>query len=131
MDGRDVPIDVSATRGPHGLEGHPYRHFPGHQRAQESGARTAGTQPNHSNAGGAERTAALSTSEARFRALVEHAPEAIVVFDGDRGRFRFGNEHACRLYGVPMEKLAELTPRRRESQNFSRRDGAPANSRAN
>src|SRR6266496_5620432 len=58
----------------------------------------------------AERTAALTTSEARFRALVEHAPEAIVVFDGDTGRFLFGNEHACRLYGVPMEKLTELTP---------------------
>ncbi len=58
----------------------------------------------------AERTAALTTSEARFRALVEHAPEAIVVFDGDTGRFLFGNDHACRLYGVPMEKLATLTP---------------------
>lgn len=57
-----------------------------------------------------ERTAALTTSEARFRALVEHAPEAIVVFDGDTGRFLFGNNHACTLYGVPMEKLAELTP---------------------
>ena len=58
----------------------------------------------------AERTAALTTSEARFRALVEHAPEAIVVFDGDTGRFLFGNELACTLYGVPMEKLTELTP---------------------
>ncbi|MDB6027167.1 MAG: domain S-box protein, partial [Verrucomicrobiales bacterium] len=58
----------------------------------------------------AERTAALTTSEARFRALVEHAPEAIVVFDGDTHRFLFGNEHACALYGVPMEKLTELTP---------------------
>src|SRR5206468_9198536 len=57
-----------------------------------------------------ERTSALTTSEARFRALVEHAPEAIVVFDGNTGRFLFGNEHACRLYGVPMEKLTELTP---------------------
>jgi len=57
-----------------------------------------------------ERTAALATSEARFRALVEHAPEAIVVFDGDTGRFLFGNGHACALYGVPMERLAELTP---------------------
>jgi PAS domain S-box-containing protein len=54
--------------------------------------------------------AELMASEARFRALVEHAPEAIVVFDGDTGRFLFGNEHACRLYGVPMEKLATLTP---------------------
>ena len=58
----------------------------------------------------AERTAALTTSEAQFRALVEHASEAIVVFNGDTGRFLFGNEHACRLYGVPMEKLTELTP---------------------
>ena len=58
----------------------------------------------------AERTAALSTSEARFRAMVEHAPEAIVVYSGDTGRFLFGNQHACDLYGVPMSKLAELTP---------------------
>jgi len=58
----------------------------------------------------AERTAELTTSEARLRALVEHAPEAIVVFEGNTGRFLFGNEHACRLYGVPMEKLTELTP---------------------
>ncbi|HXI51574.1 MAG TPA: PAS domain S-box protein, partial [Candidatus Saccharimonadales bacterium] len=57
-----------------------------------------------------ERTAALATSEARFRALVEHAPEAIVVLDGDTGRFLFGNEHACALYGVPMARLTELTP---------------------
>jgi len=56
-----------------------------------------------------ERTAALTTSEARFRALVEHAPEAIVVFDGLTGRILFGNELACALYGVPMEKLTELT----------------------
>jgi len=58
----------------------------------------------------AERTAELTRSEERFRALVEHAPEAIVVFDGKTGRFLFGNDHACGLYGVPMERLAELTP---------------------
>jgi PAS domain S-box-containing protein len=52
----------------------------------------------------------LTTSEARFRALVEHAPEAIVVFDGKTERILFGNKHACALYGVPMEKLAELKP---------------------
>jgi PAS domain S-box-containing protein len=57
-----------------------------------------------------ERTTELSTSEARLRALVEHAPEAIVVFDGVTGRFLFGNKHACRLYGVAMEKLTHLTP---------------------
>ena len=58
----------------------------------------------------AERTAALTTSEARFRALVEHAPEAIVVFDGGTGRFLFGNAHATHLYGVPAEKLTALSP---------------------
>src|SRR6266853_824777 len=57
-----------------------------------------------------ERTDALTTSEAQFRALVEHAPEAIVVLNGDDGKFLFGNEHACVLYGVPMEKLATLSP---------------------
>ena len=57
-----------------------------------------------------ERTAELAASEARFRALVEHAPEAIVVFDGETGRFLFGNEHACRLYGVAPEELTRLTP---------------------
>jgi PAS domain S-box-containing protein len=59
----------------------------------------------------AERTAALTTSEARLRAVVEHAPEAIVVFDGRTGRFLFGNQHACNLYGVPMERLTALTPK--------------------
>src|SRR6185369_16962820 len=58
----------------------------------------------------AQRTSALATSEAQLRALVEHAPEAIVVFNGENGQFLYGNEHACALYGVPMEKLATLTP---------------------
>jgi PAS domain S-box-containing protein len=58
----------------------------------------------------AERTAELAQSEARFRALVEHAPEAIVVFDGNTGKFLFGNSHACRLYGVKPHELTQLTP---------------------
>ncbi len=58
----------------------------------------------------AERTVELSTSEARFRAMVEHAPEAIVVYNADTGRFMFGNQHACDIYGVLMSKLPELTP---------------------
>src|SRR5258708_2673920 len=58
----------------------------------------------------AERTEELATSEAQLRALVEHAPDAIVVFNGEDGQFLFGNEHACKLYGIPMEKLATLTP---------------------
>jgi PAS domain S-box-containing protein len=57
-----------------------------------------------------DRTAEMSASEARFRAMVEHAPEAIVVYSADTGHFLFGNQHACDLYGVPMSRLPELTP---------------------
>lgn len=58
----------------------------------------------------AERTAELRASEARARTLVEHAPEAIVVFDGESGRFLECNEHACRLFGLSREALLQLGP---------------------
>lgn len=58
----------------------------------------------------AERTAELAASEARLRTLVEHAPEAIVVFDGETGRFLSGNAHACRIYGREAHELTQLTP---------------------
>jgi PAS domain-containing protein len=54
----------------------------------------------------AERTAELRASEARARTLVEHAPEAIVVFDGESGRFLECNEHACRLFGLSASPMA-------------------------
>ena len=57
-----------------------------------------------------ERTAELQASEARMRTLVEHAPEAIVVFDADEGKFIGVNENATRLYGRDREQLLGLTP---------------------
>jgi PAS domain S-box-containing protein len=57
-----------------------------------------------------ERTAELTASEARSRILVEHAPEAIVVFDGDTGRFLSVNANACRLYGLDAATLTRMTP---------------------
>ncbi|MDB6123280.1 MAG: sensor histidine kinase [Pedosphaera sp.] len=57
-----------------------------------------------------ERTAELAASEAQLRTLLENAPEAIVVFDGDTGRFLIGNANACRLYGCTAEELTTLTP---------------------
>ena len=41
--------------------------------------------------------AAQRESEERFRTLVEHAPEAIVVLDPDTGRFVDVNENAMRV----------------------------------
>jgi PAS domain S-box-containing protein len=58
----------------------------------------------------AERTAELTASEAQLRTLVEHAPEAIVVYDGDDGQFVSCNENAVRLFGVPRERLCTMTP---------------------
>lgn len=58
----------------------------------------------------AERTAELTASEARLRTIVDHAPEAIVVFDGDTARFLSSNIHAQELYGCSSEDLARLGP---------------------
>jgi PAS domain S-box-containing protein len=109
FDGQDVPLEVVAT--PIRAQGRTLHVIVSRDITERKRAERELVELNQSlERRVAERTAALSTSEAQFRALVEHAPEAIVVFDGDTGRFLFGNEHACVLYGVPMEKLAELTP---------------------
>src|SRR5690606_37053349 len=53
---------------------------------------------------------ALRDSEARYRALVENAPEAIVVFDVDDNRFVDANENAARLFKYPRDELLEIGP---------------------
>jgi PAS domain S-box-containing protein len=109
LDGVDIPIEVSATAVQiNGKNIHVVMSRDISERKRAERELLELTQSLKQRV--TERNAAFSTSEARFRALVEHAAEAIVVFDGDTGRFLFGNEHACRLYGVPMEKLTELTP---------------------
>jgi PAS domain S-box-containing protein len=54
--------------------------------------------------------AALSDSEARYRTMTEHGPQAIVVIDVDTGRFTEVNENAVRLFGVGRSRLLELGP---------------------
>ena len=58
----------------------------------------------------AERTAELTASEARLRTLIESAPEALVVFDGETGRFVMVNENAVTLFGRSRDELMNLTP---------------------
>jgi PAS domain S-box-containing protein len=109
LDGREVPIEVSATAvviGGRNVNVIVCRDISERKKAEHELVVLNQVLERRVT----ERTAALSTSEARLRALVEHAPEAIVVFDGNSGRFLFGNQHACNLYGVPMERLTELTP---------------------
>ena len=113
FDGQDVPVEVSSTalimagKIIHVVVS---RDISERKKAEEQKKVERETQTQILERRVIERTEALTTSEARFRALVEHAPEAIVLFDGDTGRLLFGNQHASNLFGVPMEKLPGLTP---------------------
>ena len=51
-----------------------------------------------------------SAKPRRYRTLVEHAPEAIVVLDPDGGHFVDVNENAIRLFGLPRAALLALGP---------------------
>ena len=58
---------------------------------------------------------ALEESERRYRVQIEHAPEAIVVFDVAQNRFADANSNAERLFGLSREALlargiAEVSP---------------------
>jgi len=52
----------------------------------------------------------LRLSEARFRSLVEHSLEAIVVLDLSTGLFVDGNSQAERLFKIDRSQLLELGP---------------------
>ncbi len=53
----------------------------------------------------------LRENEERYRALVEYAPEAIVVFDVDNNRFADANENACELFNLSRARLLSLGPK--------------------
>ena len=54
---------------------------------------------------------ALVENEERYRALVENAPEAIVVFDVDKEVFADANDFACQLFNMPRIRLLGVGPR--------------------
>ena len=56
--------------------------------------------------------AAIRESEARYRTLVEHAPEAIVVLDMDLGHFVECNENAVRFFKMTRDELLGAGPER-------------------
>ncbi len=54
--------------------------------------------------------AALRENEERYRALVENAPEAIIVFDVDENRFTDANDNACTLFNLSRARLLTVGP---------------------
>ena len=59
-----------------------------------------------------EAEKALQASEARYRALIEQAPEAILIFDIEIGRFVDANRNAEQLFGCDREALLAGGPQR-------------------
>ncbi len=54
--------------------------------------------------------AALRQSEQRFRTLVDHAPEAIVLWDAESGKFVDANANAEKLFGMTRDELLRVGP---------------------
>jgi diguanylate cyclase (GGDEF)-like protein/PAS domain S-box-containing protein len=63
-------------------------------------------------------------SEARYRTLVEHAPEAILVFDVDRGKFVDVNDNACQFFKMDRATLLGCGPDKITPPNQP--DGTPS-----
>jgi diguanylate cyclase (GGDEF)-like protein/PAS domain S-box-containing protein len=57
-----------------------------------------------------ESEQAMRESEARYRLLVNHAPEAIVVYDVDAERYVDVNENAERFFGLDRPRLLQVGP---------------------
>lgn len=53
---------------------------------------------------------ALRENEGRYRALVENAPEAIIVFDVDNNHFIDTNDNACSLFNLSRARLLTVGP---------------------
>ena len=58
-----------------------------------------------------ETERALKENEERYRALVENAPEAIVVLDVDSNKFSDANEKACQLFNLSRARLLSIGPK--------------------
>ena len=57
-----------------------------------------------------EAEKSLKENEERYRALVENAPEAIVVLDVDSNRFVDCNDNACELFNLSRKRLLSVGP---------------------
>lgn len=71
-----------------------------------------------------EAESALRENEERYRALVENAPEAIIVFDVDDNHFTDANDNACKLFNLSRARLLTVGPE--EISPKMQPDGSPS-----
>jgi diguanylate cyclase (GGDEF)-like protein/PAS domain S-box-containing protein len=71
---------------------------------------------------------AVRENEARYRLLVDHAPDAIVVLDVETGRFVDANVNGQKLFGLERSRLLELGPV--DLSPTHQPDGSPSAERA-
>ena len=67
---------------------------------------------------------ALKHNEERYRALIENAPEAIVVFDPEAGTFVDANDQACELFNLSRKRLLSIGPEQVSPE--TQPDGTPS-----
>ncbi|NNL64437.1 MAG: EAL domain-containing protein, partial [Woeseiaceae bacterium] len=67
---------------------------------------------------------ALRENEERYRALVENAPEAIIVLDIDRNRFVDANDNACAFFNLSRSRMLTIGPEYISPK--SQADGSPS-----
>jgi diguanylate cyclase (GGDEF)-like protein/PAS domain S-box-containing protein len=71
-----------------------------------------------------EAEQALKENEERYRALVENAPEAIIVFDVEGNHFIDANDKACSLFNLSHSRLMAVGPQ--EISPKMQPDGTPS-----
>ncbi len=76
----------------------------------EAGRPTGMTGTSHDITDRRRADESLRTSEERFRLLVEHAPDAILLYDADQNRFVAANKAAEQLFSCGREELLRVGP---------------------
>jgi PAS domain S-box-containing protein len=54
--------------------------------------------------------AALKESEEKYRTVVEHSLQGIIIVQGDPLRIRFANEALAKIFGYPLDELVQFSP---------------------